>query len=202
MQVTIRNLFRPMLIMAALLATHAVANAQQQAAPQKQYRGEIAFDYTYLRSNAPPGNCGCFNMNGGSVGFAWPLGSGKFSVVADATVDEGATISKENLNLVLQTYTGGIRFRPHLHSSPLKPFGQVMVGVAHASGSLVDSQLYTVPNAGAAFAASVGGGIDLRASRRISVRLFEGDYLVTTFQNGDNDHQNNIRVSSGLVLHF
>jgi outer membrane immunogenic protein len=201
MRVTIRNPFRPMLIMAALLATQAVAHAQQPAAAQKPLRGELALDYTYVRANAPPGGCGCFNMNGGSISFAWPLGS-KFAVVGDATFDEAATISKDSLDLVLQTYTGGIRFRPHFRTSPLSPFGQVMVGVAHASGSLVDSSQYTVPNAGAAFAANVGAGIDLRASRRISIRLFEGDYLVTTFQNGDNDHQNNIRVSSGLVLHF
>ena len=44
--------------------------------------------------------------------------------------------------------------------------------------------------------------IDLRASRRFAVRLIEADYLLTTFDNGTNNHQNNLRVSAGVVLHF
>ena len=27
---------------------------------------ELSFNYSYARSNAAPGECGCFNMNGGS----------------------------------------------------------------------------------------------------------------------------------------
>ena len=42
----------------------------------------------------------------------------------------------------------------------------------------------------------------LRVSHHFSIRLAEVDYLVATFKNGVNDHQNNLRVSAGLVLHF
>ena len=36
---------------------------------------------------------------------------------------------------------------------------------------------------------------------RFSVRLVEADYLLTTFDNGSNNHQNNLRISAGVVLH-
>jgi hypothetical protein len=34
------------------------------------------------------------------------------------------------------------------------------------------------------------------------VRLIEADYLVTTFDNGVNNHQNNLRIGAGLVVRF
>jgi hypothetical protein len=34
------------------------------------------------------------------------------------------------------------------------------------------------------------------------VRLIEADYLLTTFDNGSNNHQNNLRIGAGVVVHF
>src|ERR1039458_3576736 len=86
---------------------------------------------------------------------------------------------------------------PRLKHSPMQPFGQVLAGLAHSSGTLVQGQNSTTANAGAAFAANLGGGLDLRVNQRFSVRLVEADYLVTTFDNGVNDHQNNLRLKIG-----
>lgn len=43
---------------------------------------------------------------------------------------------------------------------------------------------------------------DLVLDHRFSVRLIQAGYLLTTFDNGLNNHQNNIRISAGVVLHF
>jgi hypothetical protein len=32
--------------------------------------------------------------------------------------------------------------------------------------------------------------------------VFEADYLLTTYSNRTNDHQNNLRVSVGAAFHF
>jgi hypothetical protein len=32
--------------------------------------------------------------------------------------------------------------------------------------------------------------------------LIEADYLLTTFDNGSNNHQNNVRIGAGVVFHF
>lgn len=181
----------------------AQAPAQPAAATEKPLRAELALDYSYLHSNAPPGGCGCFNLNGGSATFAWaPKPGGSIALVGDITADHAGSISSSGDSLTLSAYTLGARYRQHIGHSPLQPFGQVLVGFAHSSGSLVGGQSPAASNAGAAFAANIGGGLDLRANRRFSFRLIEADYLLTTFDNGTNDHQNNLRISAGVVVHF
>ena len=57
-------------------------------------------------------------------------------------------------------------------------------------------------NASAAFAANIGGGLDLKASRRFAIRLIAADYLLTAVDNSSNNHQNNLRISAGIVVRF
>ena len=188
-------------VMAALLGAQLAANAQPAAA-HSDSRADLALDYSYLRSNAPPGGCGCFNLNGGSATFGWQVKQSRFSLVGDVTVAEAGKISSNGLGLTLSTFTVGSRYQFRLGHSPLHPFGQILAGAAHGSGSLVDGQNPSVSNSGGTFAGIAGGGIDLHLNHRFSIRLVEADYLATTFNNGDNDHQNNLRLSGGAVLHF
>jgi len=193
----------------ALLLTIAVASASSalahaQAAPptESAARPEVALDYTYVHSNAPQGGCGCFNMNGGNATFAWPLGSGKLALAGDITIAHAGTVSTSGDNLTFSTFTAGVRYLPPMKSRSFQPFGQVLLGLAHSSGTLVQGANPGAANAGAAFAGSFGGGLDLRVNPRFSIRLVEADYLLTTFDNGTNNHQNNLRISAGLVIHF
>jgi hypothetical protein len=48
----------------------------------------------------------------------------------------------------------------------------------------------------------MAGGADKRLNRRLSWRLVEADYMVTTFDNTSNNHQKKTRLSSGIVIHF
>jgi outer membrane immunogenic protein len=214
MRLRIKHKFVLLLTLAAVSAAQAFAQAPSQAAAQtapssdKPYRAELALGYTYLHSNAPPGGCGCFNLNGGNATFAWTpqpnslARLGSFALVGDVTVAQAGAISRTGDSLTLSTFTAGGRYLPKPTHSPLQPFGQVLVGIAHSSGTLVQGSNPGATNAGASFAADFGGGLDLRANRRFSVRLIEADYLLTTFDNGTNDHQNNTRISAGLVVHF
>ena len=199
----IRNQYSFALLLACAVVSTASAVAQAPVQPaassEKHLRAELALDYTLLRSNAPPGGCSCFNLNGGSATFAWPLKpASQFALVGDLTAAHASGISSAGYDLLLSTYTVGARYRPRLGHSPLEPFGQVLLGAAHTSGALVSGQT----NAGAAFAANLGGGLDLRANQRFSFRLIEADYLVTTIDNGVNNHHNNLRISSGFVVRF
>jgi outer membrane immunogenic protein len=202
MRVRIQCNFALLLAFAVVSTALAAAQtAQTKPSGDKPLRAELALDYSYIHSNAPPGGCACFNLNGGSASFAWSLKpASQFAVVGDLTAAHSSGISSAGYDLLLSTYTVGARYRPRLGHSPLQPFGQVLVGAAHTSGSLVSGQ--TAANASAAFAANLGGGLDLRANRRFSFRLIEADYLVTTIDNGGNNHQNNLRLGAGVVLRF
>src|ERR1700689_1273509 len=180
----------------ALLLTIAAASTAQVAAQSPaelatgKPRADLALGYSYLHSNAPPGGCGCFNLNGGNAIFAWPLRSGQFALVGDVTIAHAGSISSSGDSLTLSTFTAGARYRPPVGHSSLQPFGQVLLGVAHSSGTLVQGSNAAAANAGAAFAGNFGGGLDLRLNPRFSIRLAEADYLLTTFDNGTNNHQN------------
>jgi outer membrane immunogenic protein len=164
-------------------------------------RPDLDLGYTYLRSNAPPGGCTCFNLNGGNATFSWPLKTGHVALVGDVSAAHAGNISSGGYNLTLSSYTAGARIQPWLAHS-LHPFGEALIGFAHSSGTLVEGQTTTAPHSTVSFAANLGGGLDLGVSRRLSWRMVEVDYLLTTFSNGGNNHQNNLRLSTGIVIHF
>jgi peptidoglycan-associated lipoprotein len=195
------------LLLPAVLMVFTAVSAHQalaQAAPDASgpHRAELALGYAYVHSNAPPAGCGCFNLNGGSATFAWPIRQGNIALVGDVVSAYTNFTSASGYSLFLTAFTGGIRYTPPVTRSSLRPFGQVLAGVAHADGTLVQSPNPGAANAGASFAANIGGGFDLRMNEHFLIRLGEVDYLLTTFDNGGNNHQNNLRVNAGVVLRF
>jgi peptidoglycan-associated lipoprotein len=211
MRLRIRYQLALLLTVAAVSTTHGLAQAssgQPSTTDPKPYRAEIAGGYTYIHSNVPPGGCGCFNMSGGNGTFAWFLPSasstkmGNFALVGDVAVAHAGTVSNSGDTLTLSTFTAGGRYLPRLNNSALQPFGQVLIGLAHSSGTLVQGANPGAGNAGASFASIFGGGADLKVTPRISIRMIEADYLLTTVDNGSNNHQNNLRISAGIVVHF
>ncbi len=204
MRLGIKTTFALLLTVAAASARPAAAQSADRpaAASNEPARAELTLGYTYMRSNAPPGGCGCFNLNGGNASFAWAVKPGSWALVGDVVSAHADGVSAAGYGLTLSAFTGGVRYLPPVGHSSLKPFGQALAGVAHSSGTLVQGSSSATANAGAAFAGNFGGGLDLGVSRRFSVRLVEADYLLTTFDNGSNNHQNNLRISAGVVIHF
>jgi outer membrane immunogenic protein len=112
------------------------------------------------------------------------------------------SISSGGYSLTLSTFTVDARYFPRTGHSHVQAFGQVLVGLVHSSGTLVGGSNPGAANAGAAFAANICGGLDLKANRSFAIRLIEADYLVTTVDNSSNNHQNNLRISAGVVVRF
>jgi peptidoglycan-associated lipoprotein len=162
---------------------------------------EFALDYTFVRSNAPPSECGCFPMNGATVSIAQPLGSHQYSAVFDATIEHASGISAGNYGLTLSVFTLGLRYRPW-PESPWSPFGEVLLGASHASGSLVEGDTPAAQDGSLRFASNIGGGIDYWLSPQWSIRVLEADYLLTTYDNRTDNRQNNLRLSVGAAFHF
>ncbi len=200
MRLRIKTTFALLLAVAAVSACPAFA--QSATANNVAPRADLALGYSYMHSNAPPGGCGCFNLNGGSAAFAWAIKPGSWAVVGDVVSGYAGGTSADGYGLTLSAFTVGVRYMPPVGHFSLHPFGQVLAGVAHSSGTLVQGSNSATSNPGAAFAGNLGGGLDLHVSRRFSIRLVEADYLLTTFDNGSNNHQNNLRISAGVVIHF
>jgi outer membrane protein OmpA-like peptidoglycan-associated protein len=88
------------------------------------------------------------------------------------------------------------------------PFAQALFGGVHASEITLSGctgSLCTPLPAQNAFAMTAGGGVDLRLSRHVALRVVQAEYLMTRFADlsgGSNNSQNDIRLSSGLVFRF
>ena len=87
------------------------------------------------------------------------------------------------------------------------PFVHALFGAA----TLADIQASTTPTGSAffnrsfsanSFATALGGGVDANFNKHISARIFQAEYLMTRFTDGNDNKQNNMRASAGLVLHF
>ncbi|HET6929295.1 MAG TPA: outer membrane beta-barrel protein [Candidatus Acidoferrum sp.] len=175
------------LTLALLPSKSAVASAQSLSSM------EVGANYNYVRTNAPPGGCGCFSMNGGGAWISYdPFAP--VSIVGELSVQHASNISGSGADLTLTSYQAGFRYRfPQVRR--IVPFAQVLLGGSHASGNYASDGGFSN-----AFAATMGGGIDVQLTNRVAVRAFQADYYFTHFSNGVNDHQNNLRISMGLVF--
>ena len=195
-----------LLVVSAALLTAAVS-AQPSPATERgtelaAQQPELAMTYSLIHSNAPPGGCGCFFFNGGGATLAWPIKGSHFAIAANVTATQANSPLGSGTGIDLSAYTGGARYTQRWSRSPWQPFGQALLGVAHASGALVQGQYSVTSNANAAFAAQLGGGTDLRLSRHFALRLAEVNYLLTRFNNSANNSQNNLDLSTGIVFRF
>jgi outer membrane immunogenic protein len=184
--------------MLLLAAGHPIM-ASQSALAQSGPRIDLGLNYNYVRSNVPAGGCGCFALNGGSGWVSFNF-TRSLALVGEIASQHASNVSSTGADLTLTSYLAGPRYtwvRPHR----LTPFAQFLVGGAHAGGTLAPGSS-GLPGSSSAFAMVAGGGLDIGLTRRIAVRAFEADYYLTRFDNGVNDHQNNLRIEAGVVIRF
>lgn len=184
-----------------LLSAVATPFARGQAGylePNFIPRVNVALGYTFVRGNAPPAVANTFGTNGGfaSVGVTlrpW------LSAVGEVTGSHANHIGPLGQDLTLMTYTAGPRVTAHY--ARFTPFAQATAGVGHASDSYFPrSTTYTTT--ATSFAYTLGGGLDLKLSRRFDLRPVELQYLHTAFPNGANDSQNHLVYGAGIVMKF
>jgi hypothetical protein len=164
---------------------------------------EVSFSYSYARANAGPGQCGCFNMNGGNTEAAFHAYRA-LSAVVDLTGERVGSIgSTPGAGLSLVSITAGPRFSSRFRGEKLSrytPFVQGLVGTAHGFDSLFPNANGSAYGAASALAALAGGGLDLTVKRHIAIQAIQADYLRTQLPNAAGNQQNLLRVSAGIVF--
>ncbi len=166
-----------------------------QAAAWAQRSPAVALTYQATRSNAGPGQCGCFFLQGGSAQVSVPV-VGPLSIAGEIA---GGTKSKAYLgyDVSLITYTVGPQLR--LTRGRFEPFAEALLGGAHGSGLPFGTTGSTSANS---FALVLGGGVDVALSAHFALRAVEADYLHTELPNTGNNRQNNLRLGAGLRFRF
>jgi hypothetical protein len=165
---------------------------------------DIFGGYSYVRANTVVSGRP-FNLNGASGSLAYNF-KDWLGVVADVGVYHQGNVTANNLSLTVATYQFGPRVTLRRFRL-LVPFGQVLVGVGHAGGSLYTSSLGGgLPPLGAnnSFVLTAGGGADLKLTSLLSIRLLQAEYLYSQFRNGSthDNRQDNVRLSAGIVFSF
>lgn len=188
------------LSLAALLTLSSSPAASAQDTPKVDIFG----GYSYVHANIVVSGTS-INLNGASGSLAYNFNDW-LGVVGDVGVYHQGSITANDLSLTVSTYQVGPRvsLRKRRH---LTPFGQVLLGAGHAGGTLYTSSL----GAGLAplgksngFVLTAGGGVDWKLNHTIGIRLLQVEYVYSRFDNGANhgNQQNNVRLSTGIVLSF
>lgn len=179
-----------------LLSFAASAMGQNEALPGKK---DAAVTYQWTKTNAEPGQCGCFSLNGGAVSASWNV-LPRIGVVAEAGVGHAQEAAPFSSSLTLVSYLGGARYYVpalEVHRERIQPFAQLLVGASHAGGGIAGEGDGTY-----SFAGRIGGGVDLPLKKGFILRAVQLDYFSTQFKNGTNAHQNNFLLGSGVAYQW
>lgn len=178
---------------AAMFCGTAQAQEARELQVGVQYAGTIA--------NAPPGSCGCFLMHGAAADFALPV-----LRHVDAAVEVSGThagqVQGTARGLSIITLMAGPRFTQNL-GDRMRFQAEALFGAARGFDAVFrNASGATQGDTATAFALEMGGMLDVRLRRRLSLRLLRVDYLQSSLPNGVNNRQKYLRAGAGVVLHF
>jgi peptidoglycan-associated lipoprotein len=166
----------------------------------KSYPIALSVDYTAMIGNAPPGNCGCFQLNGGSSEELFHVWK-NFAAVAQVTGSRAGNIPQSQQGLSLLTYMAGPRYSFHA-ARRFTVYGQFLAGGVHGFDSYFPKDNIRSGGAANSLAFAPGGGLEIGVKSWLSVRALEAEFLVTHLPNNVNGQQYNMRISSGVVFRF
>jgi hypothetical protein len=180
-----------------------------RAAAQETPKAELFGGYSYFHADSRGDLHGwhaAFNVNLNSWFGLGVDASGHYDSQSFGTSFQipgfPPTLAREELSTNLHTVLIGPRFSYRRHKQ-LTPFGHVLIGLSRmreeSETEFGDFGSSSFSASSTAFAAAIGGGLDVSINRRFALRLAQADYLITRF-NGFTQH--NARLSTGIVVRF
>jgi outer membrane immunogenic protein len=160
----------------------------------------VSFSYTAMISNSPPGNCGCFLLNGGNSEGAFHFWR-NVAVVAQVAGNHSGHVPNSIQGLSLMTFMGGPRVS-FLPMHRVTVYGQFLAGDVHGFDSYFPGKGGSSTSSADSLAIAPGGGIEIGLRGWISLKLVEGEYLMTRLPNSADTSQHNLRINSGVVFRF
>ena len=125
------------------------------------------------------------------------------------TIPFGTIADAIDIDSRVYNFLGGVQLKDNSSESTFKPFAHALVGAAHARNRVDVSNLVCIaiapspcpPNfteTETGLAGAFGGGIDIRASNRVDIRVIQLDYNPTRLFDST---QHNFRIGVGIVIH-
>ena len=98
----------------------------------------------------------------------------------------------------LYNVLGGIEIKDNSTEARFKPFVHALVGIAHARTRTNSNLTVDITDSDTGLSGAFGGGLDIRASQRIDIRVITADYNPTRVFG---ETTNNFRIGAGIVIH-
>ena len=181
------------LVLALPWAVHAQA-ISMGATSDPISRFELGANYNYFHANAPPGQCGCFSLNGGSATVVYNITS-RWAGVADLTLGHANNVNNSGQNITIFNYLFGPRYTRRMRSR-FVPYGQVLLGGAKEDVNFE----FTINRQ--SFGLLAGGGVTTHLKNRFRLTLGEVDWIHTRIPNAVNNSQNDIRIVTGVSFNL
>jgi len=186
---------------------------------------ELFGDYSYMQFNPTVNGLQSRALNGGGGGIQFNMGryfgiKGEFQGYGSTqwTTTVTAPIGTPNGIIPVGTYKSNGNMFTYLFGPVVKfpakhivPFGELLFGGSNTNGyaSLTDAIVAgggTI-NRGSTqhpFTMAIGGGLDVAATKHVSFRLAEVDYVLTRYTNPltQTNNQNNFRYVGGIIFTF
>jgi hypothetical protein len=166
------------------------------ATAQVPTSGNVFFGYSYYHTDIS--TIDTSNTNGWEASL-----EGKVLPFIGIVADFSQHYGSENFPILCPVGIGGCTFHVNIHEQNylfgprvsvsvgrFRPFAEALFGAGHVNADGAGSDT--------SFATALGGGLDYRIIRPIAWR-FQGDYVQTRFFGNT---QNNLRLSTGIVLRF
>lgn len=169
-----------------------VDHVTQAFATEPLSRWNFIGEFLWLHTNAAPGQCGCFSLYGVAVGVDRML-TPNWDVIGrfDYSQAGNATFAQ---NLKLYTLQGGIKRNVRTGRRD-SYFVEAMAGFASPSSNFTANNNMT-------FAGTAGIGADISITKKISWRVAEVGYMITTENNGGDNKEQNIKFATGIKFKF
>lgn len=138
---------------------------------------------------------GTTNMHGALGSFGWNATSW-LQLVADSSYN---TVTTNGVKTVLYGNHYGPRLFWHRRNRwGARPFVEGFIGGTRADTKFSGTAGYNTSVQSISY--KVGGGLDIRTSRYLEIRLFDVDYYRTSFTGAATPSQNNYWASAGIIL--
>ncbi len=193
------------------------------AMAQDVRRWEIFGGFTYLCAETSPeldvfgaGHIKNFGWHGSISEYPWHWFGGTFDfsgaygrptiTIPANYVGPGIPPTDLSYSDKVNTSVYTLMFGPSIgyrRNSHVKAFAHVLIGGVNGSSSLTSGGeiLVGVPVSASewGWGYAAGGGVDVTITKLVAVRG-QADWIRSTFKDGGDDRQNNVRVSGGLVF--
>jgi hypothetical protein len=221
---------KSVLLFSVALLTASIAAATDSPAGE----AFLGYNWVRFSPNTPNVSLPTFNLNGGNAQLAFNFRPGIGLVFDVGAVHAGSvfgiandvTPNRPGVDHTLTNFVLGPRYTLHSHSRWM-PYAQALFGAARATSSTSVTLLQggviwpppglivppgasqpvdaTLQAERTGFAMLIGGGLDIKLGKHVSLRPIEADYYLArlpSFVTGSDTNKNHFRYSAGVNFLF